>query len=100
MELVIEMPEELYEDIKYNFDKQNYDECGGYLISSKIVFGTPLPKGHGRLIDADELCQGLMKRWSTANERLEALISEVMSDVVTPIVVITPTIIEADKENE
>lgn len=91
IELVIKVPEEDYEYLK------SHNKDGLY---NAILKGTPLPQGHGRLIDADELCQGLMKRWNTANERLEALISEVMSDVVTPIVVSTPTIIEADKENE
>lgn len=92
IELVIKIPKKTYEQLKF-LNEQGF----GTVIDELVVNGTPLPKGHGRLIDAEELCKGLMKRWNTANERLETLISEVMSDVVTPIIVSTPTIIEADK---
>lgn len=55
-----------------------------------------VPK-HGRLIDADELCEALIKRWNTADKNAERIISEVMADVVTPIVTRAPTIIEAEE---
>ena len=45
-----------------------------------------------RLIDADELCNGLLDRWKTADENNEELIKHLMADVVTPIVVSTPTV--------
>lgn len=51
---------------------------------------------HGRLIDADELCKRLLTAWHTAETEEYRIICEVMSDVVTPIVVGTPTVIEAD----
>lgn len=44
MKLVIDISEELYDDIKYNFEKKYYCDCGGYLISSTIVNGTPFEK--------------------------------------------------------
>lgn len=47
MKLVIEIPEEYYNAIKAIPDIQCYADM---LI---IKNGTPLPKGHGRLIDAD-----------------------------------------------
>ena len=58
MQIVIDIPEEIYKKIK----ETNMVISGrrnGKLISS-ILFnavddGTPLPKGHGRLIDGDEL---------------------------------------------
>lgn len=52
MKLVIDIPEEMVMALKQgSFDtKYNmYDLVGG------IMNGTPLPKGHGRLIDADYL---------------------------------------------
>lgn len=55
-----------------------------------------VPK-HGRLIDADALCEALIKRWNTADKNAERIISEVMADVVTPIVASAPTIIEAEE---
>ena len=52
VELVIKIPEEIMEYIKNN-------GCLSVIynseIASAIANGTPLPKGHGRLIDADEL---------------------------------------------
>ena len=45
-----------------------------------------------KLIDKDSLCEALMTRWSTANEKHEEIIREVMADVVVPIVVSAPTI--------
>lgn len=45
-----------------------------------------------RLIDADALCEDLMRRWSVAETRKEELIKAVMTDIVTPIVVSQPTI--------
>ena len=53
---------------------------------------------HGRLIDADVLCERLMANWITADENGKQIIPEVMADVVTPIVVGTPTVIEAESE--
>ena len=51
---------------------------------------------HGRLIDADVLCEDLFERWNTADKNAEKVISAVMADVVTPIVVGAPTVIEAE----
>ena len=45
-----------------------------------------------RLIDADALCEDLLKRWSVAETRKEELIKAVMADVVTPIIACQPTI--------
>lgn len=56
-----------------------------------------IPTPHGRLIDADELCDNLLSKWDTADEQGQKIISEVMARVVTPIVVRTPTVIEADE---
>lgn len=45
-----------------------------------------------RLIDADQLCEDLLNRWSIADTRKEELIRQVMADIVTPIVVSQPTV--------
>jgi hypothetical protein len=47
IELVIKIPEEMWEKIK-----EGYVPLG---ISKYLKNGTPLPKGHGDLIDADEI---------------------------------------------
>ena len=55
MKLMIELPDDAYNELKER-------NCNGWLTSKEIecmhkaiVNGTPLPNGHGRLIDADKL---------------------------------------------
>ena len=52
MKIVIEIPDEKYKDImlQHNYDCRREGNC-----ERIIANGTPLPKGHGRLIDADRL---------------------------------------------
>jgi hypothetical protein len=57
-----------------------------------------LPDKHGRLVDADALCEDLLGRWSVAETRKEDLIKAVMADVVTPIIACQPTIVESEDE--
>ena len=45
-----------------------------------------------RAIDADKLCEDLLKRWDTADKNKEKLIAALMAEIVTPIVVSQPTI--------
>lgn len=84
MEIVIKIDDKLYNRIKYLEPKADtmLDE-----LMRSIQSGTPLPKGHGRIIDADDI----------------ALIDEqfyVPSDyyVAESAIDHTPTIIGADKE--
>lgn len=83
MEIVINMPEEAFESVKRYYEQNQ--EC--YALCAYVASGTPLPKGHGRLIDADDI----------------ALIDEqfyVPSDyyVAESAINDAPTIIEAYKE--
>ena len=78
MRLVIDVPEDLY--IRLSTDMVLGDMKA---VSDAVLDGTPLPKGHGRLIDAD------------------ALPLDDMDDVVYywgEYIRNEPTIIEADKE--
>jgi len=50
IELVIKLPEEIYRNYKKVWQKRR-----GSIPESCIAFGTPLPKGHGRLVDGDKL---------------------------------------------
>ena len=49
MQIVIDIPEEVYEKAKVTINEM----CDSVWLGIKQ--GTPLPKGHGRLIDADDL---------------------------------------------
>ena len=83
MKIVIDIPEEDFEKVK----------CGRGAVSmmrKAIIHGTPLPKGHGRLIDADALYDEYVKEPEEFNggHSLMALFRA------------APTIVEANKESE
>lgn len=53
IELVIKIPKYVYNTIVAN---DGYiADCDNEKVGMAIINGTPLPKGHGRLIDVDEL---------------------------------------------
>ena len=54
IELVIKIPEYMFEDIQDRYRHPNKGN-GINLLEYAVAKGTPLPKGHGRLIDADVL---------------------------------------------
>lgn len=83
MQVVIDIPKILYERVKKPPILGMYEEI--------IANGTPLPKGHGRLIDAEEL-----KKIIRENDVLYMTGFCInLCDINS-----TPTIIEADKESE
>ena len=53
MKIIIDIPEQLYET--YKGRPPMLGDAGMDMIAQSIANGTPLPKGHGRLIDADQL---------------------------------------------
>lgn len=81
MQVVIEIPDDLYKSIICHRCKVAFQQkCDYEDLKNAIEDGTPLLKGHGRLIDAD----AVDTRYSDP-EVIEALNE-------------APTIIEADKE--
>ena len=80
MQIVIEIDEE-------NYEKNKYGRCPVAVMRKSIRNGTPLPKGHGRLIDADEL----KKHKYHDSNRFENAVAVAQIDWAD-------TIIEADKE--
>lgn len=99
MKIVIEIPKGMVKALeqgcfgaKYNI----YDLCGC------VMNGTPLPKGHGDLVDKSKICKAIpaeednctgmgmtLEEMGAYNEGVDAMYSLVQR---------TPTIIEADKE--
>ena len=84
MQLIVDIPDNEYKHIREYYEKNDNVEA----TYSHIYYGIPLPKGHGRLIDADYLREDFKasKRISFA-ERMD----------ISCIVDHAPTIIEADK---
>ena len=74
MKIVIDIPMETYKKFMINW-------TGTTNIIHAVRYGTPLPKGHGRLIDADAL-------------------TEKAPEIKEYLDVLAPTIIEADTENK
>ena len=89
MQIVIDIPDEEYEDVK---------KAGGcyYDFGKAIYYGTPLPKGHGRLIDADATCKDIIHALGIRDENylLEA------EKAIYKRIKNAPTIIDADTESE
>ena len=86
VELVIKMPEEEYELCR-KYDGHLGDHKA---ISCAIANGIPLPKGHGRLIDVDEL--ELDTEWDFAENEFIS-VSQMQIDRAN-------TIVPADTESE
>ena len=93
MQIVIDIPEEYYEAI---MKIPIYQSTADMLI---IKNGTPLPKGHGDLIDRRsfreniDMCHPFTKYWQDHNPVLNMAKSELLLCLESE-----PTIIEADKE--
>lgn len=92
MEIVIKIDDERYKNIQRIAEVQ-LDRSRFQTAEQVIANGIPLPKGHGRLIDADRL-----KRDNPLHLGLD--VPYVVEDTVEEIIDHAPTIIEADKESE
>ncbi len=93
--------------IVINISKKDYDKmCRGELIDTILVAiknGIPLPKGHGRLIDADELDNDLKERQKSYEYTfgIRQPINEAVKDgiiIARTHIDDAPTIIEANIE--
>lgn len=106
MKLVIEIPEKIYNYVNAEWkDIPNPTiESPISIICNAIINGTPLPKGHGRLIDADAEAKkgGLDKATKYGNEDAEQQhfsYSTMMMYEIADILDDADVIIEADKED-
>lgn len=88
MQIVIDIPEDAYKQImEFGFLENTH----GKICYKAINNGTPLPKGHGRLIDADELYLSIQTdEQQRLGEHLRYVYDEIQSAY---------TVIEADKES-
>lgn len=82
MKIVIDIPDEEYENVK--------KASGCYNFGEAIVNGTPLPKGHGRLGDLSKIYVELNEAQIEGTEEYKGLgeAKQMICDA--------PTIIEAD----
>jgi len=98
IELVIKIPEEA----KRAFDNAENNElkCGFYdhggVIASAIRNGTELPKGHGELKDAKQICQKIMAKLGIKDA---GFLLPAEKDVFR-VIEETEAVVEADKGEE
>ena len=87
MQIVIDIPEEEYEGMV------NSEDCGLHTLTRAIANGTPLPKGHGRLIDIDDATKDIdtVMKYFTAT---------ILDGVIVGVACSAPTVLEADKESK
>lgn len=90
MQVVIDIDETCWDWLRNGFP----DEDDGEYAIKAIANGIPLPKGHGRLIDAGEYIDVLN------NAQIEGLNTYKGLGRAKELLIDAPTIIEADKENE
>jgi len=91
MEIVIKIDDNIYKSIKNNgciYEEENEE------VALSIIGGTPLPKGHGRLIDLEEVRDRYVNIIKVSNSELENL--RMLAEILDT----SPTIIEADTESE
>ncbi len=81
MKIVIDMPEDVYEEIMAHNRELRESGKSAYYLEGLIQNGTPLPEGHGDLIDRKELLKQPMD----------------LANYPSNYVQVAPTIIEADK---
>lgn len=108
MKIVIDIPQKAYETLKA---EKEIDWLGAEYILDCIKNGIPLPKNHGRLIDADDFIA--MLKDATERQRYKELLIDdclTVDDVIDAIIESlqneglaegdAPTIIPADKGEE
>ena len=92
MKLIIDIP-------NYNLDGvQNGSIACGQILKA-VKNGTPLPKGHGRLIDADDLIQDIIddNQLCIFNSESERIVHDEMVNFAVDRLTYCSTVIEADK---
>ena len=89
MQIVIDIPDRTYKIVQSK--RLNLIDID--VLEQAVKAGTPLPKGHGRLIDVDDLdITTITTDDYSGNEVLDIVLKEDVDDA--------PTIIEADKAGE
>lgn len=98
MKLLINMSEDDYKEVK----KDTYSGTPfENRVFSAVANGTPLPKGHGRLIDADALKKDdEVTEWLSLNAVRTGKMLKRFSELFIKKIDATPSIIEADTESE
>lgn len=88
----IELVIKISEGLKKDFELEQWTALSCMEMKDALMNGTPLPKGHGRLIDADKIV-------AEATERMKYPANHEYMECVIAHMKLAKTIIDADKEN-
>lgn len=102
MQIVIDISENIYNLIARGEESRDFVYKSDLMRA--ILEGTPLPKGHGRLKDEDEIIKAIEDRVEFLRKN-DAIFMRLRKDIdilgcIPKIRCEVPTIIEADKEGE
>ena len=102
MQIVIDIPNGIYDTIQA-YEMISREQLA--VLQMHILNGTPLPKGHGRLIDADYLKDVILLHNFHGNNKNIVPYTDrkgyrLRQKEVDESIINAPTIIEADKEYE
>lgn len=98
MQIVIEIPEDVYKKTIFYREFKDLNDC--VTTIKALENGTPLPKGHGRLKDIDKIeWYGCTTEFDCPHKDRECKDCDRAECSKTQVDAI-PTIIEADKESE
>lgn len=89
MQIVIDIPDRIYKIVQ----NRTLNIMDAEILETAVKNGIPLPKGHGRLIDADEII-------SEATERMKYPSNHEYMECVIAHMNLAPTIIEAEREGK
>ena len=89
IELVIKIPEKAYSYIKREWVEDDFDSPLNHVMNN-VKNGTPLPKGHGDLID-----KGIYKKWIETQDG-DTIMPEYYLDALDA----QETIIEAERSDK
>lgn len=90
MQIVIDIPEDVYKPIIKAYEKDKELQTRPNLYKA-IANGTPLPKGHGRIGDLDQVLLWMIYKKDIIDEQKCGEITPVFKDA---------TIIEAESEDK
>lgn len=102
MQLVIDISKDVYEEIMVHNRELRESGKSAYYLEGLIQNGTPLPEGHGRLIDEQNISDYVHSHileintgYGDLNNHTNRILRMIESYIDT-----APTIIEADAESE
>ena len=92
MKMICDVPNEVIKSVRMG------TWCGSSVVEKMIANGTPLPKGHGELVDRNAINERFYSIYNDAINCSNQPSDKYLLDKLSMCLDTAPTIIEADKE--